>query len=176
MDVYRLIKESEYTRLFSDPGVSTGKLLEEGRGKNFDQLLGEVLAKTYSSETERATAVQRALQDFILYQRKTNPASYDHIRSGQTLSKSESREESPITHDSASGSTYDTTTNLVTPKSKGRTTKRATAKIPSLRTVLARDQKTIRLNAVLTNRTRAKHRKNINKDKAPQTGGWLSWI
>ena len=39
METYRLFKEAEYIRLFSNPIVNIQKLPEEERGTNFDRFL-----------------------------------------------------------------------------------------------------------------------------------------
>ena len=49
------------------------KLPEEERGTNFDLFLGDVLAKTFDSETERSAAVKKALQDFFIVSAKGDP-------------------------------------------------------------------------------------------------------
>ena len=85
METYRLIKEAEYIRLFFQSHRQHSKVTGGGTWNKFDLFLRDVLSKTYDSETERATAVKKALQNFLLYQEKVSPHSYDRIRPGQTL-------------------------------------------------------------------------------------------
>ena len=121
METYRLVKEGEYIRLFSNPTVNIQKLPEEERGTNFDLFLGDVLAKTYDSETERSTAVAKALQDFLLYQQKVIPHSYDRIRPGQTLPQHESvdtKDVAPVPQYHSGISSYATPQATTTPKAR----------------------------------------------------------
>ena len=185
METYRLVKEGEYIRLFSNPTVNIQKLPEEERGTNFDLFLRDVLAKTYDSETERATAVKKALQDFLLYQQKVSPHSYDRIRPGQTLPQHEStdaKELAPVPQNHSGISTYATPRTTTTAKARrGRRSRQSRSPdVSPLRQTLTRDEKVVRSNTVLEKRTRGnkqvgKGKKSTKKASSQQKGGWLSW-
>ena len=146
--------------------------------QNSDLFLRGVLAKTYDSETERATAVKKALQDVLLYQQKVSPQSYDRIRPGQTLPQhkpTDTKELAPVPQNHSGMSTYTTPQGTTTRKArKGkRNRKSGSLDVSPLRQMLTRDEQVVRSNVVLEKRGNGK--KSLKKNNSQQMGGWLYW-
>ena len=146
METYRLIKETEYLRLFSKPDINFAKLPELARGTNFDIIMNDVINDKYSDEFEKAAAVQRAMQNYITFQHKVKPSSYDRIAPGAEEVKQPAVE---------------------TPAKKPVLSQKKSKK--------SRDEATVSGNQVFEKKTRGKKQTGTGKRKKLFQGGWLSW-
>ena len=86
MEKYRLIREGEYLKLFSDKKANVDKQTEKERGKDLDSRMNALFGKEFESEEAKARAIQTEMQNYIAFQKKVKPDSFDRIIPGQDLS------------------------------------------------------------------------------------------
>ena len=86
MEKYRLIREGEYLKLFSDKKANVDKQTEKERGKDLDSRMNALFGKEFESEEAKARAIQTEMQNYIAFQKKIKPDSFDRIIPGQDLS------------------------------------------------------------------------------------------
>jgi len=151
METYRLVKETEYLRLFSKPDINFAKLPELARETNFDIIMNDVMNDKYSDEFEKAAAVQRAMQNYITFQHKVKPSSYDRIAPGAEEVKQSADEQSVAE------------TQVKKPVLSQEKIKKS------------RDEATVSGNQVFEKKTRGKKQTGTGKRKKLFQGGWLSW-
>ena len=77
MERYRLIKEAEYLKMFSEEESNVDKQTEEQRGKDLDARMNALLDKNFDSEEAKARAIQAEMQNFIAFKKKAKIDSDD---------------------------------------------------------------------------------------------------